>query len=68
MLKLRWKRGYFKDWYKTNIKVRYRGDKDKGDNGEKHNPWIELRQDSQSDEAEKTNKDKISDVPTEELK
>jgi hypothetical protein len=46
MLRLRWKRGYFKDQYKINIKVRYRGDKDKGDNGEKHNPWTELRQDS----------------------
>jgi hypothetical protein len=63
MLRLRWKRGYFKEQYKINIKVRYIGDKDKGDNGEKHNPWIELRQDSQSDEVEKTNKDKISEVP-----
>jgi hypothetical protein len=68
MLRLRWKRGYFKDRYKINIKVRYRGDKDKGDNSEKHNPWTELRQESQSDEVEKTNKDKISEVPTEELK
>ena len=68
MLRLRQKRGYFKDRYKINIKVRYKGDKDKGDNGEKHNPWIELRQESQSDEVEKTNKDKISEVPTEELK
>jgi hypothetical protein len=64
MLRLRWKREYFKDRYKINIKVRYRGDKDKGDNGEKHNPWIELRHDSQSDEVEKTNKDKIIEVPT----
>jgi hypothetical protein len=60
MLRLRWKRGYFKGWYKINIKVRYRGDKDKGDNDEKHNPWTELRQDSQSDEVEKTIKDKVS--------
>jgi hypothetical protein len=50
-----------------NIKVRYRCDKDKGDNGEKHNPRTELRQDSQSDEVEKTIKDKISEVPTKEL-
>jgi hypothetical protein len=64
MLRLRWKREYFKDRYKINIKVRYRGDKGKGDNGEKHNPWTELRQDLQSDEVEKTNKDKISEVPT----
>jgi hypothetical protein len=42
MLRLRWKRGYFKGWYKINIKVRYRGDRDKGDNDEKHNPWTEL--------------------------
>jgi hypothetical protein len=34
----------------------------------KHNPWTELRQESQSDEVEKTIKDKISEVPTEELK
>jgi hypothetical protein len=68
MLRLRWKRGYFKGWYKINITVRYRGDKDKCDNYEKHNPWIELRQDSQSDKVEKTIKDKISEVPTEELK
>ena len=68
MLRLTWKRGYFKGCYKINIKVRYRGDKDKGDNAEKHNSWIELRQDSQSDEVEKTIKDKISEVPTEELK
>jgi hypothetical protein len=53
MLRLRWKREYFKDRYKINIKVRYRGDKGKGDNGEKHNPWTELRQDLQSDEVEK---------------
>jgi hypothetical protein len=52
MLGLRWKRGYFKGRYKINIKVRYRGDKDKGDNDEKHNPLTELRQDSQSDEVE----------------
>jgi hypothetical protein len=68
MLGLRWKRGYFKGQYKINIKVRYRGDKDKGDNDEKHNPWTELRQDSQSDEVEKTIKDKINDVPLKELK
>jgi hypothetical protein len=68
MLRLRWKRGSFKGWYKINIKVRYRGDKDKCDNDEKHNPWTELRQDSQSDELEKTVKDKISEVPTEESK
>jgi hypothetical protein len=49
MLGLRWKRGYFKGRYKTNIKVRYRGDKDKGTNDENHNPWTELRQDSRSD-------------------
>jgi hypothetical protein len=46
MLRLRWKRGYFEGWYKINIKVRYRGDEDKGDNDEKHNPWTELRQES----------------------
>ena len=68
MLRLRQKRGYFKDRYKINIKVRCKGDKDKGDNGEKHNPWTKLRQESQSDEVEKTNKDKISEVPIEELK
>ena len=68
MLRLRWKIGYFKGWYKINLKVRYRGDKGKGDNDEKHNPWTELRQESQSDEVEKTNKYKISEVPTEELK
>jgi hypothetical protein len=34
----------------------------------KHNSWTELRQDSQSDEGEKTIKDKISETPTEELK
>jgi hypothetical protein len=50
MLRLRWKRGYFKGWYKINIKVRYRGYKDKGDNDEKHNPRIELRKDLQSDD------------------
>ena len=68
MLRLRWKRGYFKGRYKINIKVRYRGDKVKGDDDEKHNPWTELGQDSQSDEVEKTIKDLISEVPTEELK
>jgi hypothetical protein len=61
---LRWKRGYFKGWYKINIKVRYRGGKDQSYNDEKHNPWTELRQDSQSDEVEKTIKDKISEVST----
>jgi hypothetical protein len=64
MLRLRWKRGYFRRWYKINIKVRYRGDKDKGDNDENHNPRIELRQDSQSDEVEKIIKGKISKVPS----
>ena len=49
MLRLRWKRGYFKGWYKINLKVRYRGDRDRGGNDEKHNPWTELRQDSQND-------------------
>jgi hypothetical protein len=68
MLRLRWKRGSFKGRYKININVRYRGDKDKGDNDEKHNTWTELRQDSQSNEVEKTIKDKISEVPIEELK
>jgi hypothetical protein len=29
-----------------------------------HNQWIELRQDTQSDEVEKTIKGKISVVPT----
>jgi hypothetical protein len=58
MLRLRWKRGYFKGRYKINIMVRYRGDKGKGTNDEKHNPWIELRQDSQRDEVEKTIKDR----------
>jgi hypothetical protein len=58
MLRLRWKRGYFKGRYKINIKVRYRCDKDKGTNDEKHNPWAELRQDSQSDEVEKIIKDR----------
>jgi hypothetical protein len=68
MLRLTWKRRYFKGRYKINIKVRYRGDKDKGDNYEKHNPWTELRQDPQSDEVEKTIKDNITEVPTEEFK
>jgi hypothetical protein len=68
MFRLRWKRRYFKGWYKINIKVIYRGDKGKGDNDEKHNPWTELRQDSQSGEVEKQIKDKISEVPTEGLK
>jgi hypothetical protein len=65
---LRWKDEILKGQYKINIKVRYRGDKGKGDNDEKHIPWTELRQDSQSDEVEKTIKDKISEVLTEELK
>ena len=68
MLVLRWKEEILKGRYKINIKVRYRGDKDKGDNDEKRNPWIELRRDSQSEEMEKTIKDKISEVPIEELK
>jgi hypothetical protein len=68
MLRLRWEIGYLKGRYKINIKVRYRRDKDKGDNDENHNPWIELRQDLHSDKVEKTIKDKISEVPTEELK
>ena len=46
MLRLRWKRGGdFRGRYKINIKVRYRGEKDKGDNNEKHSPIIELKQD-----------------------
>jgi hypothetical protein len=45
MLRLRWKIGYFKGWYKINLKVRCIGDKDKGGNNEKHNPWIESRED-----------------------
>jgi hypothetical protein len=48
--------------------VRYSGDKDKCDNDENHNPWTELRQDPQSDEVEKTIKDKIGDVSIEWLK
>jgi hypothetical protein len=48
--------------------VRYRGDKDKGDDDEKHNPWTELGLHSQGDEVEKTIKDKISEVPTEQRK
>jgi hypothetical protein len=45
-LRLRWKKGGdFRGLYKINIKVRYRGDKDKGYSNEKHSPWIELRQD-----------------------
>jgi hypothetical protein len=62
------KRGDFKGWYKINIKVGYRGDKYKCDNDEKYNPWTELRQDSQSDEMEKTIRDKISEVSTEKVK
>ena len=65
---MRWKDEILKGQYKINIKVRYRGDKDKGDNDEKHNPCTELRQDSQIDEVKKTIKDKISEVPTEESK
>jgi hypothetical protein len=57
-----------KGQYKINIKVRYRGDKGKCDNDEKHNPWTESRQDSPKGKVEKTIKDKISEVPTEELK
>jgi hypothetical protein len=68
MLRLRWKRGYFKCRYKINIKVRYRDDKDKGTNDEKHNPWIELRQDSESNEVEKIIKRKIGEVAIEWLK
>jgi hypothetical protein len=37
MLVLRWKEEILKGRYKINIKVRYRGDKGKGDNYEKHN-------------------------------
>jgi hypothetical protein len=37
MLRLRWKRGYFKGWYKINLKIRCRGDKGKCDNDAKHN-------------------------------
>ena len=61
---------YF-EWFKNNninIKVRCRGDKGKCDNDEKHNPWTESRQDSPNGKVEKTIKDKISEVPTEELK
>jgi hypothetical protein len=68
MFRLRWKGGYFKGWYKINLKVRYRGDKDKGGNDEKYNPWTESRQDSRNGKVEKTIKDKMSEVPTEELK
>jgi hypothetical protein len=68
MQRLRWKRGYFKGWYKINLKVRYRGDKDKGGNDEKHNPWTKSRQDSRNGKVEKTIKDKTSEVSTEELK
>ena len=57
-----------KGQYKINIKVRYRGDKGKCDNDEKHNPWTESRQESPNGKVEKTIKDKISEVPTEELK
>jgi hypothetical protein len=57
-----------KGGYKINIKVRYRDDKGKGDDDEKHSAWTELRQDLQSHEVEKTIKDKISEVPTEGLK
>ena len=64
MLRLRWKRGYFKGQYKINLKVKYRCDKDKGDNDEKHSSWIELSQDSQSDEVQKTIKEKISEILT----
>ena len=64
MLRLRWKRGYFKGQYKKNIMVRYRGDKDKGTNDEKHNPWTELRQDSQGNKVGETIKDRISEVST----
>jgi hypothetical protein len=41
-----------------NIKVRYKGDKGKDENDEKHNSWTELRQDLQSNEVGKTIKDK----------
>ena len=58
-LELRQKRGDLKGQNKINIKVRYRGDKGKGDDNEQHNPWTELRQDSQSSEVDKTIKDKI---------
>jgi hypothetical protein len=54
--------------YKINIKVRYRGDKGKCDKDEKHNPWIESRQDSPNGKVKKTIKDKISEVLTKELK
>jgi hypothetical protein len=42
----------FKGRCKINIKVRYIGGKDKCDNDGKHNPWTELRQDSQSESGE----------------
>jgi hypothetical protein len=51
-----------------NIKVRYKSDKGKCENDEKHNPWTESRDDSPNGKVEKTIKDKISEVPTEELK
>jgi hypothetical protein len=57
-----------KGMYKINIKVRYRGDKGKCDNDEKHNPWTESRQDSPNGKVDKTIKDKISEVLIEELK
>jgi hypothetical protein len=54
--------------YKINIKVRYRGDKGKCDNDEKHNPWTESRQDSRSGEMERIIKGKIGMVPSKGLK
>jgi hypothetical protein len=65
MLRLRWKRGYFKGWYKINLKVRYRGDKGKGDNDEKHNHG---QSQGKTNEVEKICKGKIGKVPTKWLK
>ena len=65
MLRLRWKKGYFKGWYKINIKVRYRGNKGKGGNDEKHNHG---QSSGKTDKVEKTSKGKIDKVPTKWLK
>jgi hypothetical protein len=67
-LRLRWKEEILKGHYKINIKVGYRGDKGKGDDDEKHNPWTELGQDLQSGEVERIIKGKIGTVPIEGLK
>jgi hypothetical protein len=65
MLRLRWKRGYYKGWYKINFKVRYRGDKVKCDNDEKHNHGQSY---GKTDKVEKTSKGKIGKIPTKWLK